>query len=59
MGYTPHITAVPPLISNEQLDIELFQMFDIENTGYIEASEMEMIGRAMCWKGDQSKTTII
>ena len=28
MGYMPSITAVPPLISSEDLDRELFQLFD-------------------------------
>jgi hypothetical protein len=28
MGYVPTITAVPPLISSEDLDRELFQIFD-------------------------------
>jgi hypothetical protein len=33
MGYVPTITAVPPLISSEDLDRELFQLFDYQNTG--------------------------
>lgn len=28
MGYVPTITAVPPLISSEELDRELFALFD-------------------------------
>ena len=29
MGYMPNIMAVPPLISSEELDQELFSLFDI------------------------------
>jgi hypothetical protein len=33
MGYVPTITAVPPLISSEDLDRELFAILDSQNTG--------------------------
>ena len=33
MGYIPNITAVPPLISSEELDLELFSLFDVQNIG--------------------------
>ena len=33
MGYMPNITAVPPLISSEELDLELFSLFDVQNIG--------------------------
>ena len=33
MGYMPNIMAVPPLISSEELDLELFSLFDTQNIG--------------------------
>ncbi len=52
MGYVPTITAVPPLISSEELDRELFQLFDYQNTGQVDSADMEVIGRALGWKSD-------
>ncbi len=54
MGYVPTITAVPPLISSEDLDRELFQIFDYQGTGQIDANDMEIVGRALGWRTDQS-----
>jgi hypothetical protein len=59
MGYVPTITAVPPLISSEELDRELFELFDNQNTGQVDSSDMEVIGRALGWKSDQSKYVMI
>ena len=59
MGYVPTITAVPPLISSEELDRELFELFDYQNTGQVDSSDMEVIGRALGWKSDQSKYVMI
>lgn len=52
LGYVPTITAVPPLISAEELDRELFAILDASGTGQIDASEMEIVGRALGWRSD-------
>ncbi len=48
------INALPPLFTNDQLDRELFAMFDIHMQGFIDSRDLETIGRAMGWKTDQS-----
>ena len=52
MGYVPTITAVPPLISSEEFDRELFQLFDNQNTGQVDSVDMEIVGRALGWQTD-------
>ncbi len=49
------VQAVPPILSHEELDRELFVLFDVTGQGYIESRDFETIGRAMGWKADQSK----
>jgi len=50
------VTAVPPILSHEELDRELFALFDIMGQGYIESKDLEIIGRAMGWRSDQGKS---
>ena len=49
------INALPPLFTSDQLDRELFAMFDLQMQGFIDSRDLETIGRAMGWKTDQSK----
>ena len=59
MGYMPNIMAVPPLISSEELDLELFSLFDTQNIGQVDAADVEVVGRALGWRTDQSKLQIL
>lgn len=59
MEQQSQINALPPLFTSEQLDRELFAMFDIHMQGFIESRDLETIGRAMGWKTDQSKLVSI
>ena len=58
-GYMPNIMAVPPLISSEELDLELFSLFDTQNIGQVDAADVEVVGRALGWRTDQSKLQIL
>jgi len=47
--------GIPPQISHEELDRELFQMFDHDGSGFIDVGDFDFIGRAMGWKQDTGK----
>jgi len=49
------VMALPPLISHEELDRELYSYFDTQGVGYIEMQDMHWIAKVM---GIQSDTCI-
>jgi len=41
---------VPVILSQEQLDKELYTLFDIDGSGVIELNDLDCVARAMGWK---------
>lgn len=39
-------------MSHEELDRELFSLFDYDGSGIIDVNDFEFIGKAMGWKQD-------
>jgi hypothetical protein len=46
--------ALPPLISHEELDRELYSYFDTQGVGYIEMQDMHWIAKVMGIQSDYS-----
>lgn len=45
-------------MSHEELDREIFELFDTDGSGYIEVNDLEWVGRAMGWKQEQVRELI-
>jgi Ca2+-binding EF-hand superfamily protein len=58
LAFNPLEQGIPLSLSHEEMDRELFAMFDSDGSGFIEFNDLEGIGKAMGWPQDQARELI-